>query len=286
MKNYTDFSIYKCADCGTSGVRLWREYNTFLNHQILRCRSCAIQSQGKTDDDLAKYETDSIGWLVPAVPTAEGDTFWGYSSVPSDRCNWWYALPVRPDEPMPSTAEEMAAALRRFKFVHEVCVREDRSVVCYNETEAFAQIHQDKGPWMAYVHLTGTNSLVTSASQLGSVLASAVDAENIHTARAKLRDRMEHAGLGGVDFEVGADGRLWIRASGERVSMGAVPFTNYGDFQDRALDHAVAFLRERWPRRTRVGRWALPGRTYRTLALALWPSARSGSSMWMPQWNR
>ena len=29
------------------------------------------------------------------VPTVEGDTYWGYSSVPEDGVGWWYALPMR-----------------------------------------------------------------------------------------------------------------------------------------------------------------------------------------------
>ena len=39
-------------------------------------------------------------WMVPAVPTEDG-TFWGYTSVPEDRCAWWRALPLTeaPDAP-------------------------------------------------------------------------------------------------------------------------------------------------------------------------------------------
>jgi len=36
--------------------------------------------------------TDQIGWLVPAVPTEDG-SFWGYTSVPPEACEWWYKLP-------------------------------------------------------------------------------------------------------------------------------------------------------------------------------------------------
>jgi len=39
---------------------------------------------------------DSIGWLTPAVPTPEGDTYWGRCSTPDDACAWWYALPYSP----------------------------------------------------------------------------------------------------------------------------------------------------------------------------------------------
>lgn len=31
--------------------------------------------------------------LCAAVPTEEGDTFWGYTSVPDDGVKWWDNLP-------------------------------------------------------------------------------------------------------------------------------------------------------------------------------------------------
>jgi hypothetical protein len=40
--------------------------------------------------------TDQIGWMVPAVPTPDGDTFWGYTSVPLEGVLWWKALPTDP----------------------------------------------------------------------------------------------------------------------------------------------------------------------------------------------
>lgn len=94
---------YKCGGCGRTGVKLWREYQTFLDHQSLRCADCAAADQGRditSMDDRGRYNgehgrTDQIGWLVPAVPTAANDTFWGYTSVPSEGCAWWERLPVR-----------------------------------------------------------------------------------------------------------------------------------------------------------------------------------------------
>ena len=100
---------YRCAECGAHGVKLWREYQTFVEHQVLRCVDCACRDQKKdattVGEDgrrlLVEYDwgreqtSDQIGWLVPAVPTAEGDTFWGYTSVPEDGCRWWYGLPLR-----------------------------------------------------------------------------------------------------------------------------------------------------------------------------------------------
>lgn len=94
---------YKCTDCGAYGCKLWREYQTFLDHQTLSCCDCAAKSQKKdisTIDDDGKYlsgfyKTDSIGWRVPAIPTEDGKTFWGYCSVPSNGINWWKNLPTR-----------------------------------------------------------------------------------------------------------------------------------------------------------------------------------------------
>ena len=102
---------YKCGDCGVEGVKLWREYQTFLDHQVLRCADCAVKNQAqpgvsstitaktKVGED-GKHEgrygdrSDQIGWLVPAVPTEDG-SFWGYTSVPQSGIEWWEALPTR-----------------------------------------------------------------------------------------------------------------------------------------------------------------------------------------------
>lgn len=106
---------YACTTCGRNGVKLWRDYQTFLNHQTLSCVDCACAAQNPpidsalidetgshdhvfTDNDDKTVNlgpTDTIGWLVPAVPTAENDTFWGYTSVPQNGCDWWDRLPLR-----------------------------------------------------------------------------------------------------------------------------------------------------------------------------------------------
>lgn len=80
---------YTCCDCGAKGVRLWREYQTFLDAQALRCRACCEAKAGKP----MHPGSDQIGWHVPAVPTADGSTFWGYTSVPLAAVDWWKALP-------------------------------------------------------------------------------------------------------------------------------------------------------------------------------------------------
>lgn len=40
--------LYRCDTCGAHGCKLWREYQTFLDHQTLECCDCAAQSQKKT----------------------------------------------------------------------------------------------------------------------------------------------------------------------------------------------------------------------------------------------
>src|SRR5689334_14075048 len=96
---------YKCSKCGRIDVKLWRQYQTFLNHIELLCVDCgaANPEQAAIVDEDGRYESDYgktdqlAGLLVPAVSTAEGDTFWGYTSVPQDRIDWWRALPLRPN---------------------------------------------------------------------------------------------------------------------------------------------------------------------------------------------
>lgn len=94
---------YKCSKCGKEDVKLWRQYNTFLNHINLFCVKHALEDQNKEGivdengmyfDGELKMKSDTIGFLAPAVPTKEMDTFWGYSSVPQDLVDWWKELPL------------------------------------------------------------------------------------------------------------------------------------------------------------------------------------------------
>ena len=99
---------YKCQLCGATHVKLWRKYQMFVEDNTLVCAPCL--SRLKTTVGFVpkfrdtKYgsrwtkpaggqESDSIGEFVPAVPTEENDTFWGYSSVPKGGCDWWNKLP-------------------------------------------------------------------------------------------------------------------------------------------------------------------------------------------------
>lgn len=97
---------YRCTICKASGVRLWRDYGTFLSHQTLHCFNCTILHAGgpkrKYDWDIERRGPDytpddcEIDGLVAAIPTAEDDTFWGYTSVPSEGVAWWFGLTPRP----------------------------------------------------------------------------------------------------------------------------------------------------------------------------------------------
>jgi hypothetical protein len=95
-------SDYVCANCGISGVKLWREYQT-VAPQLL-CATCAAEDQHKDISTmtpngryLSQGErgmwTDQIGWYVPAVPTEDGN-YWGYTSVPDTGVDWWKCLPL------------------------------------------------------------------------------------------------------------------------------------------------------------------------------------------------
>lgn len=98
---------YECSQCGTKGCKLWRQYNTIASEIDLMCGSCALKDQKKDgasiddqgyikDSEIGGIKCDQIGWLVPAVPCEDEDTYWGYTSVPQDGVRWWRALPSTP----------------------------------------------------------------------------------------------------------------------------------------------------------------------------------------------
>ncbi len=96
---------YVCSSCKKGGLKLWRQAHTMLSHLDLLCCDCAgtdqdvdvsaISAEGRVLDRYLSLPTDQIGGLVPAVPTEEGDTYWGYSSVPQAGVLWWRRLPNR-----------------------------------------------------------------------------------------------------------------------------------------------------------------------------------------------
>ena len=93
---------YKCKFCGLAGHKLWRDYNTFVEYNELKCAKCAMERAGKEGiidkdgfrDGGLDMRTDQIGWFVPAVLTPDGDSFWGYTSAPPEAVDKWRALPT------------------------------------------------------------------------------------------------------------------------------------------------------------------------------------------------
>lgn len=103
-------SSYHCHECRATGIKLWREY--VACQPKLLCAECAIKDQSRPGiSSLANSEkviidifgmrdnghgmrTDQIGWYVPAVPTEDNETYWGYTSVPQAGCKWWRTLPT------------------------------------------------------------------------------------------------------------------------------------------------------------------------------------------------
>ncbi len=112
---------YRCTECDAHGVKLWREYNTFLSHQTYYCAECAKKrdpsnaapvDENGLQDSKHDTKTDQVGGAVPAVPTVEGDTYWGYGAIPSAGAAWWRALPTHdPDEPREARYARMVKAL-------------------------------------------------------------------------------------------------------------------------------------------------------------------------------
>lgn len=67
-----------CGKCGATGVKIYRSYGMFRRPETDRCNECV--------------DPDSRGWMVPCVLDDDGNA-WGYTSVPTDACEAFYALP-------------------------------------------------------------------------------------------------------------------------------------------------------------------------------------------------
>lgn len=109
---------YKCKKCGAHGVKLWRQYQTCADAIELLCAPCALHDQNETgpvgEDGLREGEygrTDQIGWLVPAIPTEDLDTYWGYTSVPAPGVRWWRGLGVTPPETAATTWNRLVGSV-------------------------------------------------------------------------------------------------------------------------------------------------------------------------------
>lgn len=93
---------YKCDQCRTHGVRLYRDYQTFADATRLLCTACA-ETAGSEPRKVDPEHPDQIGRMVAAVPTEDGDAFWGYTSVPWRGVYWWRSLPTVAGQPQPLT---------------------------------------------------------------------------------------------------------------------------------------------------------------------------------------
>lgn len=79
---------YCCGKCDLRNVKLWRDYSS--SHVDLKCVGCAVRCHADVDG-LA--DSDQIRGRVPAVPTEDGASWWGYTSVPQAGVEWWHRLP-------------------------------------------------------------------------------------------------------------------------------------------------------------------------------------------------
>lgn len=128
--NYNE--TYACTGCGEIGVKLWRDYNTCASAIELKCATCLTPSRkfgdardnepeandSPYDDDgvFTFRNGDQLGGMVPAVTTEDGDTFWGYTSVPADRVQWWYSMPTYRDDALEIRCLENSLARVRVDF--------------------------------------------------------------------------------------------------------------------------------------------------------------------------
>jgi hypothetical protein len=92
----SEFTVkYQCSKCKKEGVKLWRDYQTCADYCELECAACLapnikLNDKGRHDGEYGL--TDQVNGKVLAVPV--GDTYWGYSSAPSQDLEWWVALPT------------------------------------------------------------------------------------------------------------------------------------------------------------------------------------------------
>lgn len=88
---------YTCGPCGKTGVRLYRLPHGASCHKTgfeLWCFRCAFFRKPMTYGGW----DESLNNTMAAVPTEDGSTFWGISSVPRNAWDWWRLLPmITPD---------------------------------------------------------------------------------------------------------------------------------------------------------------------------------------------
>jgi hypothetical protein len=91
---------YHCSKCKQKNVKLWRDYQTFASHVELECASCLAPDVKVGEDGMHEEKdygrSDQLNGKVPAIPV--DDTYWGYTSVPSQDVEWWVGLPTYPSK--------------------------------------------------------------------------------------------------------------------------------------------------------------------------------------------
>lgn len=103
---------YRCVECGKRGVKLWCDPNMQHAFGTLECVACALVGQeqdGPVDDegyriDGSGQKTLTIGWRVPAVPTADGKGFHHITTITRDAQMWWHRIPTN-SSPTPTPTD-------------------------------------------------------------------------------------------------------------------------------------------------------------------------------------
>lgn len=102
---------YACGICKKTGVKLWRKYAS--SDDSLICLSCIEKklnlslNAGADGMFETKYgRTDQVDMHIPAVPTPDNRSYWGYTSVPDEGVNWWKLLETYAKPPRLAKAKE------------------------------------------------------------------------------------------------------------------------------------------------------------------------------------
>ena len=71
-----------------------------------------VGDDGRSETKYGR-RTYQIGSLIPAVPTFEGDAFWGYTAVPEEGVRWWRTLPLIAQEGEVTSEDQQAGRKAR-----------------------------------------------------------------------------------------------------------------------------------------------------------------------------
>jgi hypothetical protein len=115
---------YMCDKCGLIGVKLWRDLVCCATQVDLRCAMCLdagpVDAEGYFIEKfhgmrIDQCTTEELGDMLPAVPTEDESTYWGYTSVPAKGVMWWRNLP-NTIEDMPNDLDPLENIKRRLKI--------------------------------------------------------------------------------------------------------------------------------------------------------------------------